>query len=382
MRPHVLFYDDYQSVGGHELMSVQAARALTPIAKVSFMLNEHNHRLRDLLRPTETSENVVEIVPIPYRSKRLQELRSLVSLRANRALRSRMTSLRPDLVVVAQGRIELSTLGVVAAKTAGLRVVSYLPAAHPLKVAGTRFGSSLRECVDSLHYRLPEFFITCCTASMRGIRKRHRAAQVIVVPNGIDLSLKRVVRREDARAVLGLPSDQYVVSVVGRFSFRDKGQDIIVRAFARNFERLGNVRLMLVGDGPDSSKLESQIRQTPCRDRITIRPWTNDVGNVYAASDMIAIPSRFEGFPLVLLEAMHHGLPVIGSRVDAMADVLPEEWLFESGDEQGLVDALLRARTCSAEMLSANEGRVASEYSIEQFRTNFRNAITRILDSN
>ena len=382
MKPRILFYDDYFDIGGHEMMTVEAVRALAPVARVSFMLYERNVRLRELLSRPANGACTTEIVPISYRSWRLQETRSLISLRANLMVQSKMKELRPDLVVVAQGRIELSSLGVIAAKAAGLRIVSYLPLAHPLKVAGTRLGSSIRECIDWMYYRLPDHFITCTAATMRDIKKHNPAARVIVVPNGIDVSKKEIGGRDEARAALGLPNDKYLVSVVGRINLRDKGQGNILRAFSRNFERLSDVHLLFVGDGPDAAELARQIQKDPCRDCVTMHPWMGDVAPVYAASDMIAIPSRFEGFPLVLLEAMYHGLPIIGSRVDAMADVLPEDWLFEYGDDRGLVDALLKARTCSADVLSANHQRVKSEHTIDSFHGNFRAAIEQILGSN
>jgi len=382
MKPHILFYDDYYNVGGHEIMTVEAVRALSPVARVSFMLHEKNARLRELLSHPADGGCPTKIVPIYYRSWLLQETRSLVSLRANLMIQSKMKELQPDLVVVAQGRIELSSLGLIAAKAAGLRMISYLPLAHPLKVAGMRLGSSLRECVDWMYYRLPDYFFTCTAATMRDIKNHNPAAKVIVVPNGIDFSKKAVGGRAEARAALGVPEDKYLVSVVGRTKLRDKGQGHILRAFSRNFKRLSDVHLLFVGDGPDAAELARQIKKDPCRDHVTMHPWMNDVAPVYAASDMIAMPSRFEGFPLVLLEAMYHGLPIIGSRVDAMAEVLPEDWLFEFGDDRGLVEALLRARTCSADVLSANHQRVKSEHTVERFHSTFRAAIEQVLRSN
>jgi len=379
MKPHILFYDDYYDVGGHEVMTVEAVRALAPTAQISFMLYERNTRLRELLGRAVSGTSAVEIIPIPYRSWRLQETRSLLSLRANFMVQSKMKRLRPDLVVVAQGRIELSSLGILAAKAAALRTVSYLPLAHPLKMAGLRLGSSVRECIDWMYYRLPGHFITCTPATMAEIKKHNPHARVIVVPNGIDISKRVIGARTEARAALGIPNERYVVSVVGRINLRDKGQGNILRAFARNVGKLGNSHLLFVGDGPDTAELARQIRQSPCSDRVTMHPWMDDVSPVYAASDMVALPSRFEGFPLVLLEAMYHGLPVIASRVDAMADVLPQEWLFEFGDDSGVVKALLNARSCSPSLLAANRQRVVSEHTLDRFHSNFRAATNQIL---
>jgi len=379
MKPHILFYDDYHSIGGHEVMTVEAVRALVPTAHVSFMLYDRNARLRELLSRAAVGGSSAEIVPISYRSWLLQETRSLVSLRANMQIQSKMKQLRPDLVVVAQGRIELSSLGLIAAKAAGLRTVSYLPMAHPLKISGKRFGSSIRECVDSVYYKLPNYFFTCSAAVMREIKTRNPAANVIVVPNGIDVSKQYSGVRGEIRAALGIPNDRYLVSVVGRVSFKGKGQGNILRAFINSGERLRDVHLLFVGDGPDAAALAHRIEQAPCRDRITMHTWMNDVTPVYAASDMIAMPSRFEGFPLVMLEAMYHRLPIIASRVDAMADVLPDEWLFDFDDDQGLVQALINARSCDPELLSKHHERVMSEYTIENFHASFRGAIQQVL---
>jgi len=59
---------------------------------------------------------------------------------------------------------------------------------------------------------------------------------------------------------------------------------------------------------------------------------------------MLLIPSKFEGVPLTMLEAMARELPVIASNVDGMAEILPQSWLFPYGDCAALVDTLRRVR--------------------------------------
>jgi len=90
----------------------------------------------------------------------------------------------------------------------------------------------------------------------------------------------------------------------------------------------------------------------------------------------LLIPSRFEGVPLVMLEAMSCGLPVVASNVDGMAEVLPEAWLFASGNSRAMIDALLRVKNSDyAALAESNKDLVLREFSITRFCMKFSEAV-------
>ena len=110
-------------------------------------------------------------------------------------------------------------------------------------------------------------------------------------------------------------------------------------------------------------------------------PWADDLSAVYAAIDVLLIPSRFEGVPLVMLEAMHLRCPVIASAVDGMADTLPEHWLFPSGDAYALAARMVQVATSSEpELLDAHQALVQKEFSMPAFQQAFMAAIVAAAD--
>jgi glycosyltransferase involved in cell wall biosynthesis len=72
------------------------------------------------------------------------------------------------------------------------------------------------------------------------------------------------------------------------------------------------------------------------RDRFGLIGWKKDLREVYAATDVLLIPSKVEGVPLVMLEALGYGIPVVGTDQDGMRSWLPKQWRFSRGDTVGL----------------------------------------------
>lgn len=377
MKPaHVLFYDDWDSYGGHEVMTVAAARFLAEVGhRVSFMVWRDNATFIGQLDRLIAQGLPVEIVPISTRSERLAEIRSALSPLAVASARRDMARLRPDVVVVAQGRIELSVVGLLAAKLAGLRTVSYLPLAHSLRLASSHPGASVRDLVGGLYYRVPDQFITCSDRMGDLIRRHNPAVPVSVVYNGIDAEGYVRLPREEARRRLGLRTQGYVVTLLGRVAYRQKCQDFLLEAVAAHADRMHDVHLLFVGFGPDYFDLAARLGLPRVRGRATVVPWTSDVGSVLSATDMLAIPSRFEGFPLVMLEAMLFGLPVVATDLDGMADILPPEWLFPFNDADAFCAAFERARASAPALLERHRQRVLTEFNRASFGRAFEEAL-------
>ncbi|MET8682293.1 glycosyltransferase [Streptomyces sp. NPDC004647] len=158
-------------------------------------------------------------------------------------------------------------------------------------------------------------------------RLRGRQAGVLarwaVIRNGVDTDRFRpadAAARRSARAGLGalrgLPPEAQLVVCVGRLC-RQKGQDVLLRAWPEVAAAVPGARLVLVGDGPDRDALRSGappqvLFAGECADPA---PW-------YAAADLVALPSRWEGMALAPLEAMACGRPVVLSEVTGARESL------------------------------------------------------------
>ncbi len=130
-------------------------------------------------------------------------------------------------------------------------------------------------------------------------------------------------------------------------------------------ERLPKTRLALVGDGPARGELERAFAGLPVRFMGYLRG--ERLSQAYASADIFVFPSRLETFGLVVLEAMAAGLPVVAARVGGVEDVLREGetgFSFESGDQAGLLDNLLKVSESREKRLWM--GRQARAYAEKQ----------------
>ena len=110
---------------------------------------------------------------------------------------------------------------------------------------------------------------------------------------------------------------------VGRFSHKHKGFDILLKAFAKYCNKYNDGwTLELVGEGPEQQMYEDIIRESNIEDRVIISPFTNNIQRHYAGASVYVLSSRWEGFGLVLIEAMSHGLPIISSCLPVTKELL------------------------------------------------------------
>ena len=122
---------------------------------------------------------------------------------------------------------------------------------------------------------------------------------------------------ELTRRALGITAGERVVLAVGRLS-REKGQTYLVRA-AASWRR--DARLVIVGDGPDRSRLHALAASCGVADRVTFAGLSHDVAPFYGLADVFVLPSLIEGSPNVLLEAMSCGLPIVATRVGGVPEI-------------------------------------------------------------
>lgn len=131
---------------------------------------------------------------------------------------------------------------------------------------------------------------------------------------------------------------------VGRMSHLTKGFDLLIEAFAVFASQDKEWTLDIVGEGPEEKRLQDMIRQYELSSRVHIYPFTQDIQTYYAGSSIFVLSSRWEGFPLVLAEAMAHGLPILASDIPVVKELLQgagNACLFHSEDVADLADKML-----------------------------------------
>lgn len=154
---------------------------------------------------------------------------------------------------------------------------------------------------------------------------------------------------------LALPQATAVVraAVIGRLS-PEKGVDVLLESVAMLRARGVSVEVLVAGDGPARGALEAQAARLSLGDMVRFLGHVHDVGALYKAIDLLVIPSRSEGLPNVLLEALRHGRFAVATRVGAVPDVL-------EGSRAGLLVPAEDPEALASAIETALEARLAPE---------------------
>jgi glycosyltransferase involved in cell wall biosynthesis len=375
----VLFYSDAPDFGGHELQTLAALRfmATQPELELGFIYFRGNARLAQHIADLAALHPHIQALPQDYASLRFQAFRTLVSARAIARIAAAMKAFRPQVVVAVQGAIAFCSAGLVAAKWAGIPVISYIPMTHPERFfSASRVKAALREPVNRLYYRLPDAYITISPRMETYLRHKGLRQPVSIVQAAVDGADYKVLDKTDSRSSLGLAANDFVVALVGRVQFWQKRQDLAVQALAVARRQIPHIKLLIVGDGPDLAALRELVRTAGLGDAVVFAGWTDGLSTVYSAMDALVIPSRYEGVPLVMLQALALGRPVIASAVDGMADTLPPDWLFPSGDASSLAARWLQlASNPDTAWLDAHRESVMQTHSLPVFERAFLEAV-------
>jgi glycosyltransferase involved in cell wall biosynthesis len=176
------------------------------------------------------------------------------------------------------------------------------------------------------------------------------ADRVSVIPDAFDEERFRPAERGDARARLGLAADERLIVYSG-LTFVHRGVDRLLEAFARIRAQAPDVRLALVGRGPDEAPVERELARRLALDSALVwagrRP-QDDVIPYLQAADVLVMPDtvrEVSGSPLKLFEYMAVGRAIVLPEIQALAEILPRSvgYYFARGDTQALADALQRA---------------------------------------
>lgn len=373
----ILFYDDGNGFGGHLVSVLDAVKYLLEQThlNVGFMFFEGNQRLNERLRLLNKQFAQLSLYPVPFQEPKLKTIGAFFSFPTVAKIQTLMDKVHPDVVIIAQGSIEACSLGVLAAKRGGYRTISFIALPQKLAIMGAKL-SWLRDRLNLYYYRLPDQFITTSLHAKAALTENGVKSPISLAYYGPDLRTWQIYDRAQSRQKFEISEHEYVVGLVARIQFVHKGHDFLIDAIAKYRDKLEGIKFLIVGDGPDEEKLRSLIQFNNLQNQVVLVPWSNDSSYIYSAIDLLIIPSRFEGLPLVMLEAMYYEVPVIGSNIAGLSEVLPQNWLFEFGDSEGLITTLLRVKSeDNTDFAIQNKERILTEFNVDKFGGVFYQAI-------
>jgi glycosyltransferase involved in cell wall biosynthesis len=380
----ILFYDDVSVFGGHQVTAVDAVRFLLKKTNfdVGFMACRNNFRLIESLNTLNSNspDKQISIWLIDEASS----IKSLITnpfllLASLKTLAKQIRSINPALLVAVQGNVYISFLGILAAKQCGVKTVSFIPMGIQRDRVSIK-SRLMEELITRFIYSLPDTFITIAQSAKEKLINNGVKHEIEVIYCGIDTEKLIRHERSSARNDYGMKPTDYAMAVIGRIQFCHKAQDFLVQSLLDCPELPDNLRLYIVGDGPDAEELARIVELQDRKKIVTILPWDNDLTKIYSAIDMLLIPSWHEGLPLVMLEAMHYGIPIVASNVDGMAEILPEQWLFKCGDSQDLIERVTNViKMNNAITILKNENATKKKYNLHSFGSDFHEHIKHLI---
>ena len=197
-----------------------------------------------------------------------------------------------------------------------------------------------------------------------------KAERISVIQNGIAPMLFEGEHRLEVRRDAGIGADDPFLLAVGRL-VPVKAHEVLISAISAVLKEFPNAKLGICGDGVLRPNLEAQIKLLDLESAVKLFGEQGNVAKFLFSADVFVLPSRSEGLPMALLEAMSAGLPVVATRLDGVAEVVleGEHGLFAPIDDSdalaNVILQLLRDPSMRAHMGTAARRRVNEMYSID-----------------
>jgi len=325
---HVLFWSDtlWPVVGGVEVLAANFLRGMQPRGYEFALITRQD----DLSQPEREDFAGMPMHRLPFRQAlQAGDVRQLVSVR--KRLQELKQALRPDLVhIFHSGPGVFFHLQTPQDPPAALVVSLHQLYGEEALAADTIRGRLLRQA---------DWIVACSASVLAETRAQlpEIVARSSVIPNSLPMP---------ALAPASLPLGAPHLLCLGR-AVAQKGFDVALRAFARLAGRYPQARLVVAGDGEALPVLVQLAEALQIADRVDFMGWVAppDVPALINRCAVVVMPSRYEPFGLVALQAGQLARPVVASRVDGLSEVVVDRetgLLVEPEDSEALAGAIAR----------------------------------------
>ncbi len=196
-----------------------------------------------------------------------------------------------------------------------------------------------------------------------------------VISNPIDLNKIALLSEEKVNEEVFCRTFPIILAV-GRLS-KEKGHDTLLRAFSL-LRLKTQAKLVILGEGKEEKKLKQLGEQLGIEEEVCFIGYKTNPYKYMKRSTLLVHPSLYEGFGIVLVEAMVCGIPVISTRsYEGIENIVEHEktgLLVKAGDEQAIAESMVRLLNDAAfsQKLSKEAGKKAEEYSVEKIMNQYR----------
>lgn len=163
--------------------------------------------------------------------------------------------------------------------------------------------------------------------------------------------------------------DKKVFLAAGRFHYQ-KGFDLLIEAFSIFCKKNSEWNLVIVGDGEEKEKIEKLVTKYNLENRVSLDLFTNNIKEYFLNSSVLTLSSRWEGMPMIVLEALEMGIPTISFDITAITPLVDdgkEGYIVKSYDVESFAEAMLKIANSKETLkeLSKNCVVKSKEFNIE-----------------
>jgi glycosyltransferase involved in cell wall biosynthesis len=236
------------------------------------------------------------------------------------------------------------------------------------RAVAARTAGRARRMRTALYLRIPDLVVAVSIDLSRWLRDiLHRSERLVVIHNGIDATGYETFDAAAVRQSLGIPARAPVVGTVASLS-TPKNLQLLLMAAAEVVRSLPQCRFVIAGDGPQRDALRAQANALGLDNHLLFLGYRPDVSAILSALDVFVLSSAWEGLPLVLLEAMAAGKPIVSTDVGGCREAVVDGvngTLVPPGAAAALATAIVRYCTDGEQARRAG-GRSRERY-VEHF---------------
>lgn len=335
-----IFIDAASTFGGHEVMLLRWLTELRKQEQITPVLIARLHtQLYDSvpegIRACSLSLDAkvkTGLLPQPL-------LKIIARLKDIRCLTAHVLRLKPEIAIVAEGCLLSQAWVTFLLRLLAIKTVIYVPLTQRSAEMGFGRGAVRDWLMRTIYRHLPHAWLTLTSdqakmfAAWSGITR-----PVFVLPNTVAAEIETAVMpKKPVHSPLR-------VLILGRLDAHQKGLDTLLSFLSNHIELSKDFHFTLVGDGPFRTTIEHQLTVNPGLSQfITLRAWSETLDTM-REHDVLFLASRYEGVPLVMLEAMALSVPVIATDLPGTRGLLSADSLFSVGDYERAMQLLRTTR--------------------------------------